>query len=80
MNAVVIVLAWQAAIKAVERQIYAQGLRPSDTERQIITSAAKAYLRDHPELIEQAAETVRKVPKLRTLAEREERQRKANQR
>jgi hypothetical protein len=60
-----------AAIKAVKRDMQAQGLRTAHIERQTIVSAAYSYLRDHPELIELAAETVRKVPQLRTLAERE---------
>jgi hypothetical protein len=41
-----------------------------------IVTAADDYLSRHPELIEQAAETVRKVPQLRTLHEREMRQRR----
>ncbi len=75
-SAVIMTLARQAAIKAVELQIHAKGLRPIYVERQIIFSAAQAYLRDHPELIEQAEETVRNHPKLRTLAERQDRQRR----
>jgi hypothetical protein len=68
------------AIKAVEQDIRAQGLRVMSVERRVILAAADAYLREHPELIEEAADTVRKVPELRTLAEREERQRRRNQR
>jgi hypothetical protein len=37
----------------------------------VIVSAANLYLNDHPELIAEAAETVRKVPQLRTPYERE---------
>jgi hypothetical protein len=80
MNATIITLARRSAIKAVERDIRAQGLRVMSVERRVILAAADAYLREHPELIEEAAETVRKVPQLRTLAEREERQRRRNQR
>ncbi len=80
MNATIITVATRSAIKAVERDIRAQGLRVTFVERRIILAAANAYLRDHPELFEEAAETVRKVPQLRTLAEREERQRRRNQR
>jgi hypothetical protein len=49
------------ATKAVKRRCQAQGLKTTHIERQIIVSAANDYLRDHPELIEEAAETVRKV-------------------
>ena len=80
MNATTITLANRLAIKAVERDIRAQGLRVTSVERRIIVAAARDYLRDHPELFDEAAETVRKVPQLRTLAEREERQRRRNQR
>jgi hypothetical protein len=80
MNATTIILARRSAIKAVERDIRAQGLRVTSVERRFILAAANSYLSEHPELIEEAAETVRKVPQLRTLAEREERQRRRNQR
>ena len=80
MNAVIMTVARQAAIKAIKQSIQAQGGKPVHIERQIIVSAANNYLRDHPELIEQAAETVRKVPEFRTLAEREERRHKGNRR
>ena len=43
-----------AAIKAVKRDMQAQGLKPVHIERRIIVSAANDYLRDHPELIEVA--------------------------
>jgi hypothetical protein len=74
MNATIITLAKRSAIKAIERGVQAQGGKPAAMPRRIILAAASAYLREHPELIEEAAETVRKVPQLRTLAEREERQ------
>jgi Copper resistance protein ScsC N-terminal domain len=80
MNATTMTLAKFAAIKAVKREIQARGLRVSSVAQRVIVAAARDYLRDHPELIEEAAETVRKVPQLRTLAEREERQRRRNQR
>jgi hypothetical protein len=80
MNATIVTLARHAAIKAVKRDIQAQGVRVASVEQRVIVAAASAYLREHPELIEEAAETVRKVPQLRTLAEREERQRRRNQR
>jgi hypothetical protein len=80
MHATIITLARLAAVKAVKRAMQAQGLKPAHVERRIITAAATDYLRDHPELIAQAAETVRKVPQLRTLAEREERRHRSIQR
>jgi hypothetical protein len=80
MNAVVMMVAKQAAIKAVKGNMQAQGVKVVYVARRIIVAAANAYLTEHPELIEQAAETVRKVPQFRTLAEREERQRKGNRR
>lgn len=79
MNAVIMTLAHRAAIKAGKRNMQAQGLRVASIERRTIGSAARDYLHDHPELIEQATDTVRKVPQLRTLAEREERRRKGKQ-
>jgi hypothetical protein len=80
MNATIMTVARLAAIKAVKRDIQAQGRRVTSVECRVIIEAANTYLRDHPELIEKAVETVRKVPQLRTLAEREERQRRRNQR
>jgi hypothetical protein len=80
MSVVIMILARQAARKAVKRQFQAQGLKVSHMQARVIAAAANDYLRDHPELLEQAAETVRKVPQLRTLAEREERERRRNRR
>ena len=80
MSATIMTVAKLAAIKAVKRQMQAQGLKLAHIERQTIMSAANIYLRDHPELIEQATETVRKVPQLRTLYERELRRSGRNQR
>lgn len=79
MSALVVTIAKLAAINAVKRNMQAQGLKVAHVERRIIVSVARDYLCDHPELIEQAAETVRKVPQLRTLAERDERRRRENQ-
>lgn len=80
MNSTVIILAWYYARRDVK----------ADIQRRMGTSAlryiegcqlrrlAQAWFDSHPELSEQAVETVRKVPQLRTLAEREERNRKRN--
>jgi hypothetical protein len=75
-----IVLARYYAKREVQWRWRAQGIRIWDYEASNLAKAAKSYLSEHPELIEQAAETVRNDPRLRTLAEREQRQRKANQR
>jgi hypothetical protein len=80
MGAVVMTLAMRVAINAVEREMRAQGLKIAHIKRHVITAAANTYLFQHPELIEEAAETVRKVPQLRTLYEREMCQRRRNQR
>jgi hypothetical protein len=52
------------------RQASAASARSEARIRQskVITSVATIYLREHPELLEEAAETVRKDPQLRTLA------------
>jgi hypothetical protein len=64
------------ARKAIKAKWQAQGLRVQYIEAREITIAARTYLEEHPELIDQAAEIVRNHPKLRTLAEREARTRK----
>jgi hypothetical protein len=78
--ATIMAVARLAAIKAVKREIKARGERLAYFDQSEIVDAARQYLSEHPELIEKAAETVRKVPKLRTLAEREARERRRNQR
>jgi hypothetical protein len=74
----VVTLARWMARKAVKAEWLKAGLRIWDYEASDLTKAAKAYLSEHPDLVEQAAETVRNDPRLRTLAERQARQRKAN--
>jgi len=75
-----IVLARSFAKREVKRHWHKQGIRWRDFEASDLAKAAKSYLSEHPELIEQAAETVRNDPQLRTLAERQERQRRGNRR
>jgi hypothetical protein len=59
----------------------AAGLKPSHIEMRRIVAEANSYIEAHrDELLDQAAETVRNVPGLRTLAEREARERRRNQR
>jgi hypothetical protein len=80
ITAATIILARQLAKREVKRHWHRQGIRWRDFEASELAEAAKSYLNKHPELIEQAAETVRNDPQLRTLAERQERQRKGNRR
>jgi site-specific recombinase XerD len=72
--AATVTLARYYAKRDVKAQMRAQGLKPQYIEYREIVSAASAYLDAHPELLEQAAKTVRNLPQLRTLAEREARQ------
>jgi hypothetical protein len=70
-----------AAVKAVKQQLRDQGLRPVHIERAVIVTAANAYLDKHrDELLAEATETVRNFAGFRTLAEREARERRRNQR
>jgi hypothetical protein len=71
MNATIMTVARCAAIKAVKLDIQRQGGKLAHIEPRIIT-AANIYL--------SAADTVRKAPQFRTLAEREERPRRRRQR
>jgi hypothetical protein len=72
-------LARQKAIKAIKQELQAKGLRLSYISVRDIRAFADAYLAEHrTELIEQAMETVRLVPQLRTLYEREQRRLKGN--
>ena len=59
VNATTITLARLLAVKAVKRQMQAQGLKVAHIAGRIIVASANDYLREHPELIEEAAETVR---------------------
>ena len=68
-------LARYRARKAVEHELRSQGLRVSHIPIRDIMAQAMEYLRNHPELLDQCAETVRNDPKLRTLAEQQERER-----
>ena len=69
------VLARSSARRVVEQRMRDEGVRLSTTPIRIINEEAGAYLRDHPELVQQAIATVRNVPQFRTLAEREARDR-----
>ena len=64
------------AFNIVKLKLIAEGVKPASMPRSTITAAANDYLRQHPELIEEAAESVRNYSGLRTLAEREARERR----
>lgn len=80
MSITILTLAKLAVIKAVKRHMQAQEIKTAHVERRVNVAAADVYLTRHPELIGEAAETVRKVPQFRTLYEREMRRRRRNQR
>ena len=54
------VLARSSARRTVEQRMRAEGIRLSVTPLRIILEEADAYLNGHPELVQQAIETVRK--------------------
>jgi hypothetical protein len=72
-NGVVIILARLNARNIVKEDLRAQGIKLSHVDAREVTELAHRYLAAHPELLEQAAEAVRISPRLRTLAERQER-------
>lgn len=78
-SAVVCTLARQKAIQAIKRQFQAQGLRVAQFSARDIHIKADAYFTAHRQaLIEEALETVRKSPQLRTLYEKEQRRLRRN--
>ena len=52
-----------------------QKIKVSHVRAAVINEAARDYLQEHPELIEEAIETIRTYPPLRAIAEREQRRR-----
>jgi hypothetical protein len=68
-------LARYRARKAVEHKLRSQGVLVQYIPPRDIITQAMEYLRQHPELLDECAECVRNDPKLRTLAEREKRER-----
>jgi hypothetical protein len=78
--ATIMTLAKLGAIKAVKRDIKARGEKLAYFDQSDIVTTARQYLSNHPELIEEAAETVQNVSQLRTLALREARERRRKQR
>ena len=73
-------LARHLARRAVESQLQAQGFLVVHVPYTQVRELAQAHLSAHPELLDQAAEIVRTDPKLRAMAEKEERQRQRNER
>jgi len=64
-------IARHLAIRAVEQRMRAEGLRVAYVPHAVIVEQARAYLAEHFELLEQAAEIVRTDPKFRAMAEKE---------
>jgi hypothetical protein len=73
---VVLVVAHHLALKAVKAQLRRRGLHLYSFDQRELLTLAYQYRDEHPELITEAEETVRKVPQLRTLSERMQRQSK----
>ena len=73
--ATIMLMARHAARKAVTRELQAQYVKASYVPVRELVLAANAYLQEHPELFEQAAEMIRGDPSLRKSAELEERRR-----
>jgi len=54
----IITQARHAAFNIVKLKLISQGVKTSTSKRSTITAAANEYLQHHPELIEQAAESI----------------------
>jgi hypothetical protein len=72
-NSVVTTFARLNARNIVKEDLRARGIKLSHVDAREVTELAHRYLAAHPELIEEASEAVRISPRLRTLAERQER-------
>ena len=71
---VIITLARYRARQAVKQQLWDRGIKLSSVTARDVVEAAEVYIEQHPELLADAAETVRNNPQLRTLVERQARQ------
>jgi hypothetical protein len=78
VNPVAMTFARFTAKNIVKQDWLDQGNKLSEISNRGLTSFANSYLAGNPELIEQAAETVRNDPIFRTLAKSYERKRKGN--
>jgi hypothetical protein len=74
-SAIVRQLALYVAKRAFRTWAREQGYRLRDISAGTVDRAARAWLAQHPEAYELAAEKVRNSPKLRAMAERETRER-----
>ena len=79
MGGHIMTLARFEAKKAVKEIFRRQGLKVAHIEASEITKAANTYLLEHPELIDQAAESFRSDPVFMKLAKQHERQLKKKQ-
>ena len=72
-NSVITNFARLNARNIIKEDLRAQGIKLSHVDAREITELAHRYLAAHPELMAEASEAVRNDPRLRTLAERQER-------
>lgn len=73
-------MARRLARRIVERQLQAEGALIAHVPYAKVMEQASEYLATHPELLDQATQIVRTNPKLRAMAEVEERQRQRQER
>jgi hypothetical protein len=64
MNARVIIFAMFSARNIIKEDLEARGIKLSHVPPQEVTEAAKRYLAAHPELLEQAKETLARQSRL----------------
>jgi hypothetical protein len=74
MNATVMTIARGIALRQVKKNIQAEALRVSDYDLKVLRLLAVEWLREHPELIAEAAQVVERDPVQRAIAEREARE------
>ena len=72
-NSIVMILARLNARNIIKQDLHDRGIKLSTVYLRELTEAASRYLAAHPELLAEASEAVRNDPRLRTLAERQER-------
>jgi hypothetical protein len=72
-------LARHKACTAFKARWLAQGRKLRELTAADVWEGGEAYLAEHPELFEQAAETIERSPELRKLAERERARRNRGQ-
>ena len=72
MNPIIVTWAKIEARRVVKRELQKKGEKIAYVPRRKIDEAADLYLQAHPELFDQAAETVRNSPSLHAMAQREE--------